>query len=61
MASTPSRRWDGQPETPSDTRFYDLRESRYAGPIDPDGYAVTTGPNADIHRYLAQRGETTDR
>jgi len=32
-----SRRVDGQPETEADTRFFDLRESGYAGPLDRDG------------------------
>jgi hypothetical protein len=39
----PSRRFDRAPETESDTRFFDLRESGYDGWIDQDGYA-TTGP-----------------
>lgn len=45
MASTDTRRVDGQPETAADTRFFDLRESGYTGPVDQDGYAaaVTTG------------------
>ncbi len=33
----PSRRADGRPETPADTRFFDLRQSGYAGPIGRDG------------------------
>lgn len=40
---TTTRRWDGEPETDADSRFFDLRESGYTGPIDQDGYAVT-GP-----------------
>ncbi len=35
-----SRRPDGQPETDADRRFFDLRESGYAGWIDQDGRAV---------------------
>ncbi|WP_213457259.1 hypothetical protein [Rhizomonospora bruguierae] len=35
-----SRRWDGQPESEADRRFFDLRESGYTGWIDQDGYAV---------------------
>jgi hypothetical protein len=35
-----SRRFDGQPETPRDKRFFGLRESGYDGPIDQDGRAV---------------------
>lgn len=37
-----TRRVDGKPETPADTRFFDLRESGWAGPADQDGYAVMT-------------------
>lgn len=36
-----SRNWDRSPETPAETRFHDLRESGFTGPIDQDGYAVT--------------------
>lgn len=36
-----TRRPDGKPETPADTRFFTLRESGYAGPIDQDGRKVT--------------------
>jgi hypothetical protein len=32
-----SRRWDGKPETTTDRKFFDLRESGYKGPIDQDG------------------------
>lgn len=39
---TTTRRSDGQPETDRDTRFYDLRESGYTGPINRDGYATDT-------------------
>jgi hypothetical protein len=35
-----SRRVDGKPETARDRRFFDLRESGFAGPIDQDGRAV---------------------
>jgi hypothetical protein len=37
QATRPTRRPDGQPETGADTRFFDLRESGYEGPIDRDG------------------------
>jgi hypothetical protein len=37
-----TRRSDGEPETAADTRFYDLRESGYTGPITRDGYATDT-------------------
>lgn len=36
-----SRTWDGSPERPRDTRFFDLRDSGYTGWIDQDGYAVS--------------------
>lgn len=42
-----TRRVDGRPETAADTRFFDLRESGYKGPIDQDGYKVTGGPAAE--------------
>jgi hypothetical protein len=44
---TTTRRLDGKPETPADTRFFDLRERGYTGPIDQDGHAVisATGPD----------------
>jgi hypothetical protein len=38
--SARSRRWDREPETDTDTRFFDLRESGYRGWIDQDGEAV---------------------
>jgi hypothetical protein len=54
-----SRRCDRKPENASDTRLFDLWESGYTGPIDQDGYAVTTGPEAESLRALAEaRGET---
>lgn len=53
-----SRNWDGSPETERDTRLHDLRDSGYTGPVNQDGYAVTTGPDADTLRRMAQqRGE----
>uniref|UniRef100_UPI003F49AB00 hypothetical protein n=1 Tax=Actinoplanes sp. CA-151224 TaxID=3239904 RepID=UPI003F49AB00 len=56
-----SRRWDRQPETAADKKFFDLRESGYKGPIDQDGNKVTTGEAADILRRMAQRrGENPD-
>ncbi len=58
--ATNSRRWDGEPETEADTRLFDLRESGYTGPIDSDGYAVTSGEDAAILKRMAdQRGEDT--
>jgi hypothetical protein len=47
---TASRRWDGKPETDTDRRFFDLRESGYTGWIDQDGYAVSDG---EIDRQIA--------
>lgn len=36
-----SRAWDGAPETPAETRFFDLRESGYTGWIDQDRHTVS--------------------
>jgi hypothetical protein len=56
-----SRRFDKAPETETDRRFFDLRESGYTGPIDQDGNAVTTGEAADTLRRMAERrGEKVD-
>jgi hypothetical protein len=41
-----TRRFDGQPETERDTRFFDLRESGWGGPIDQDGYPVMSRTDA---------------
>lgn len=40
LFSSSSRRADGKPETAVDTKFFDLRESGYAGPIDHRGEPV---------------------
>ena len=48
-ATPASRRPDGRPETPAETRFFDLRGSGYTGAIDQDGYAV-----ADVDAWLEQ-------
>jgi hypothetical protein len=40
---TGTRRVDGKPETPADSRFFDLREGGFVGPIDQDGNVA--GPN----------------
>lgn len=40
QAAPGSRCFDGSPETPADSRFFDLRESGYTGWINQDGYAV---------------------
>lgn len=50
-----SRRWDRQPETAADKRFFDLRASGYCGPIDEDGNAATTGCAVEILDDLAGR------
>jgi len=56
-----SRRFDKQPETEAEKRFFDLRESGYTGPIDQDGYAVTSGVPVEVLRALARsRGERVD-
>lgn len=58
---TQKRNFDGTPENDRDRRFHDLRDSGYRGPIDQDGYAVTTGEDADILRRMAEkRGESVD-
>jgi hypothetical protein len=60
MGMFASRRVDGQPETPANTRFFNLRESGYNGPIDQDGNKVTSGENAKVLRDMAAaRGEDT--
>jgi hypothetical protein len=43
-----TRRVDGRPETAADTRFFDLRESGYDGPVDQDGRKVTSGRAVEI-------------
>jgi hypothetical protein len=53
-----SRRWDKKPETEVDTKFFDLRESGYKGPINEKGNKVDTpakyrqwlkgGPDRDV-------------
>jgi hypothetical protein len=40
-----SRRFDGKPETAKDSKFFDLRESGYTGPIDQDGNPIDQGGN----------------
>ena len=43
-AALPTSRtgWDGSPLSEKDRRFYALRESGYQGPIDQDGYPVSS-------------------
>lgn len=43
-----SRRWDGEPETPAEKRFFDLRESGYDGWIDRDGYPAACPSCGDV-------------
>ena len=52
----PSRRFDGQPETAADRRFFDLRESGYTGWIDQDGQPVT-----DLEQWKHQVGWHDDK
>ncbi len=47
MANT-TRRPDGKAETRADSKFFDLRESGYRGPIDQDGHKVTSGEAFEI-------------
>lgn len=57
---TTSRRWDGEPETAAQARFFDLREAGYMGPIDQDGRADTSSSDAALLRDMAAaRGEDT--
>jgi hypothetical protein len=57
MASkkTETRRADGKSETAADTRFFDLREAGYTGPINQDGYKVTSGRAVEILDYMRQK------
>lgn len=41
-----TRRWDGQLETEADTRFHDLRNSGWTGPVDGSGNAVMSRTDA---------------
>jgi hypothetical protein len=43
-----TRRVDGRPESAADTRFFDLRESGYDGPIDQDGCKSTDSRAVEI-------------
>lgn len=36
-----SRKWDNEPETPAESRFFNLRESGYTSWIDKDGYPTS--------------------
>ncbi|MFI7598410.1 hypothetical protein [Actinoplanes sp. NPDC049681] len=49
-----TRCWDGAPETVADTRFFDLRESGYTGPIDSDGNRVDDPEILAIFDRVAQ-------
>jgi hypothetical protein len=42
-----TRRIDGKPETETDTKFFNLRESGWTGPIDHNGNAV-----ADMDQWI---------
>ena len=50
-----TRRVDGRPETAADTRFFDLRESGYDGPVDQDGRKVTSGQAMDVLAAMRRR------
>jgi hypothetical protein len=52
---TRTRRVDGKPETAADTRFFDLRESGYDGPIDQDGYKSTDSRAVEILAAMRRR------
>lgn len=55
-----SRRWDREPETAADKRFFDLRESGYRGPIDQDGYPVKIKPGS-YWEHRQQQVEALER
>jgi hypothetical protein len=54
--SAKTRRVDGKAETAADKRFFDLRESGYAGPVDQDGRKVTDGRIVSALADLRRRG-----
>ena len=55
-----SRRVDGQPETPADEKFFNLRESGYRGPIDQDGnIPAADDPMTKVLRDLQRAAERT--
>jgi hypothetical protein len=56
MVNPYSRNWDGSPETASDTRFHDLRQSGWTGPIDQDGNRVD-----DLDEWINERLHQTRR
>ncbi|MBP2330618.1 hypothetical protein JOF56_011003 [Kibdelosporangium banguiense] len=51
-----SRNPGGRPESESDTRFFDLRESGYTGAINEQGHKVTAGPEVEILQALRAAG-----
>lgn len=56
-----TRRVDGRAETAADTRFFDVREAGYTGPIDQDGYPVPADdPGAQILARMQQPDEDCD-
>lgn len=57
MASEQSgaRRLDGSPETAADRRCFDMRESGYAGPVDPEGRNVTGGRAVEVLAAMRRR------
>ena len=50
-----TRRPDRRPETAADTRFFDLRESGYDGPVDQDGRKATRGRAARVLAAMRRR------
>ena len=50
-----TRRVDGKPETAADKRFFDLRESGYAGPVDQDGRKSTDARAVGILRSMRRK------
>ena len=55
MRDTWTRRVDGKPETAADTRFFELRESGYDGPVDQDGRKVTSGRAVEVLAAMRRR------
>lgn len=49
QAQPPSRRYDGKPESPDDTRGFDLRERGYQGAMYGNGYATTEAESDALH------------
>jgi hypothetical protein len=60
-AQRPTRRPDGKPETDADTRFFDLRESGYTGPVDQDGNIADPTPDGGTTTMAQQPARSPSR